>query len=73
MPRLPRISGSECISVRERLGFVRLRQRGSQVVLRRGTRGCVVPPQRGLKAGTSAGVLRQAGIDPEEFITVWKG
>ncbi|MHC1762688.1 MAG: type II toxin-antitoxin system HicA family toxin [Verrucomicrobiia bacterium] len=73
MPKLPRISGNECISVLGRLGFVQVRQRGSHVVLRCGERGCVVPLHRELKLGTLAGVLRQAGVVPEDFIKEWRG
>jgi predicted RNA binding protein YcfA (HicA-like mRNA interferase family) len=72
MPKLPRISGGECVAVLKRMGFVQLRQRGSHVVLRRGQQGCVVPMHRELKVGTLAGVLRQAGIDSDEFIKNWR-
>lgn len=67
MPRLPRISGAECIRTLEALGFRQVRQRGSHVVLRQGARGCVVPLHRELKLGTLRGILRQAGVDPDEF------
>ncbi len=73
MPKLPRISGSECLSTLLRLGFEQVRQRGSHVVLRRATGGCVVPLHRELKVGTLAGLLRQAGVDTDEFIKAWKG
>lgn len=52
----------------ERLGFVVVRQRGSHIILRREARGCVVPNHREVKVGTLAGLLRQAGVTPEEFI-----
>jgi len=52
----------------QRLGFVVARQRGSHVVLRRGSSGCVVPNHREAKVGTLAGALRQAGISADEFI-----
>jgi predicted RNA binding protein YcfA (HicA-like mRNA interferase family) len=52
----------------ERLGFAAMRQRGSHVVMRRGDAGCVVPNHREIKTGTLAGLLRQAGVTPEEFI-----
>ena len=71
MPKLPRISGSECISVLKRLGFAQLRQKGSHVIMRRGPKGCVVPLHRELKVGTLAGVLKQAGIDAAEFEKAW--
>jgi predicted RNA binding protein YcfA (HicA-like mRNA interferase family) len=51
----------------ERLGFVVTRQRGSHIVLRRGSNGCVVPNHRELKTGTLAGVLKQAGVSAEDF------
>lgn len=68
MPSLPRVSGAEVIRALERLGFVVVRQRGSQVVLRRAASGCVVPNQRELKTGTLAGVLKQAGVRTEELL-----
>lgn len=72
MPRLRRISGEEAIRALEKLGFTRVRQRGSHVVLKRqtpdGTQGCVVPLHRELAEGTLRGILRQAGVSPEEFM-----
>ena len=68
MPSLPVLSGTEVIRALEKLGFIVLRQRGSHVILRRGSAGCVVPNHRELKTGTLAGLLRQAGISPEEFL-----
>ncbi len=68
MPRLPRVSGAEAVRALERLGFVRLRQNGSHVVLRRESTGCVVPLHSELKTGTLAGVLRQADVSADDFI-----
>ncbi|MDP1750712.1 MAG: type II toxin-antitoxin system HicA family toxin [Reyranella sp.] len=68
MPRLPRVSGREAIRALEKLGFVVTRQRGSHVVLRRGSVGCVVPDHKELKTGTLSGVLKQAGVSVEEFL-----
>jgi predicted RNA binding protein YcfA (HicA-like mRNA interferase family) len=71
-PRLRRVSGQAAIRALERLGFVQVRQRGSHVVLRKqmagGTAGCVVPLHRELAIGTLRGILRQAGVTPEEFM-----
>lgn len=69
MPKLPRISGSEIVKALQRLGFGIARQRGSHIIMRRGASGCVVPNHREVKVGTLAGVLRQAGISAEEFIS----
>lgn len=68
MPKLPRVSGAEVVRALERLGFTVARQRGSHIVLRRGSSGCVVPNHRELKTGTLAGVLKQAGVSVEDFV-----
>ena len=73
MPELPRISGKQAIQVFERIGFVRARQRGSHVVLRRGAAGCVVPLHSSLAVGTLRSAIRQAGITPEKFVTAFEG
>lgn len=68
MPKLPVISAAEAIRAFERLGFTIVRQRGSHIVLRMGSSGCVVPNHRELKTGTLSGALKQAGVSPDEFI-----
>ena len=68
MPELPVVSGATAIRALERLGFAIVRQRGSHVMLRRGASGCVVPNHRELKRGTLQGVLKQAGVAPDDFI-----
>jgi predicted RNA binding protein YcfA (HicA-like mRNA interferase family) len=68
MPKLPRVSGAEAVRALERLGFVKIRQSGSHLVMRRGDRGCVVPIHRELKVGTLAGLLRQADVSVEDFV-----
>ncbi len=72
MPELRRVSGAETIRALERLGFTRVRQRGSHVILKKetpdGEIGCVVPLHRELAIGTLRGVLKQAHISPDEFL-----
>lgn len=68
MPKLPVISGTEAIKALERLGFSVVRQRGSHIVLRKGSTGCVVPNHSELKTGTLSGILKQAGVSSNEFI-----
>lgn len=70
MPKLPHVSGKEIIRALERLGFQVMRQSGSHVVMRQGSRGCIVPLHRQVKVGTLAGLLRQAQVDPKEFLDV---
>lgn len=68
MPELPHVSGAQAIRALEWLGFSVKRQRGSHVVLCRGSAGCVIPKHRELKVGTLSGILKQAGVTAEEFI-----
>ena len=70
MPKLPRISGTEVVRALIRLGFAKIRQSGSHVVMRRGAVGCVVPMHSEVKVGTLAGILRQAEVSTDEFIDV---
>ncbi len=81
MPKLPRVKASEVIRVLEQLGFVQIRQKGSQVVLKKQVMvgegeerqmiqvGCVVPlHNKNLAVGTLNNILKQAGVSVEEFI-----
>lgn len=69
MPKMPHVSGAAVVKALEGLGFQKLRQSGSHVIMRRGSKGCVVPMHSEVKTGTLAGVLRQADVTPEEFIS----
>ncbi len=69
MPKLPHVSGPAIVRALERLGFEKIRQSGSHVIMRRGSKGCVVPMHGEVKTGTLAGVLRQAAVSAEEFIS----
>lgn len=68
MPSLPIISGYETVRALQRLGFTVVRQRGSHIVLRKGSQGCVVPNHREIKIGTLAGLLKQGGVSIDDFI-----
>jgi len=76
MPKLPRLSGHETISVLSKLGFIKKRQKGSHVILVKETEGgkvgCVVPLHKELETGTLTGILRQAKISREEFLKILK-
>lgn len=69
MARLPVVSGRDVVRALERLGFGKVRQRGSHVVMRRGETGCVVPLHREIKTGTLAGIIRQAQLSQEELLS----
>jgi predicted RNA binding protein YcfA (HicA-like mRNA interferase family) len=80
VPKLPRVQASDVIRALERLGFVRVRQRGSHVILKKqlvqeGEEqeiievGCVVPLHRKtIAVGTLKSILNQAGVSVEEFL-----
>lgn len=68
MPKVPVVSGSDVVQALERLGFMVIRQRGSHIMMRRGSAGCVVPNHRELKTGTLVGLLKQANVSLQEFI-----
>lgn len=72
MPKLRRVSGRQAIRILEKLGFEQVRQRGSHIVLKKqtpeGAVGCVVPLHRELAIGTLRGILKQAGVTPDEFM-----
>ena len=72
MPKLRQLSGQEAIRALERLGFEKVRQRGSHVILKKqtpeGAVGCVVPLHPELAIGTLRGILRQARVTPDEFM-----
>ena len=71
MPKRRRVSGEEVIVALQRLGFVRVRQKGSHVMLQRtsdrGTVGCVVPLHDEVAVGTLRGICRQAQIAVDDL------
>lgn len=72
MPRLRRVSGQEAIQALERLGFFRVRQKGSPVKIKKrtpeGDIGCVVTLHSELAIGTLRGIIRQAKITEEQLL-----
>ncbi|PKP86118.1 MAG: hypothetical protein CVT78_14390 [Alphaproteobacteria bacterium HGW-Alphaproteobacteria-17] len=72
MPKLPVLSGRDVVAALERLGFIKMRQRGSHVILQRDGVGVVVPLHRELKTGTLAGIVRQAGLSQDDFLAAIK-
>lgn len=70
MPKLPHLSGAEIQRAFEKLGFNKIRQNGSHVIMKRESRGCVIPMHKEVKIGTLAGILRQAEVAPEDFLKV---
>ncbi len=71
MGKRPVVSGAAAVRAFEQLGFQVTRRRGSHVVVRKdtpqGSAGTTVPMHDEIARGTLASMLRQAGVDPEEF------
>ncbi len=71
MSKLPVVNGREIVKALKRAGFEKLRQRGSHVTLiRREDQRVVVVPVHGgrdVLPQTLRGILKQAGLTPDEF------
>lgn len=73
MPELPKLSGKDIIKILGLLGFNKVRQKGSHVVLRKEHCGCVIPLHREVAVGTLRSALKQANISLEDFFKAYKG
>lgn len=71
MGRLRRLSGPEVCRILETHGFIRVRQRGSHVVMQRRREGTtvtvLVPMHSELRLGTLLSIVRQSGLPRSEF------
>ncbi|MFL2912063.1 MAG: type II toxin-antitoxin system HicA family toxin [Opitutales bacterium] len=71
MPKLPRISGKELASILEVNGFIKVRQRGSHMVLQKRLKTTTitvpVPDHKELKTGTLRSIIRQSGLSRSLF------
>lgn len=69
--KLRAVTARELIHVARQLGFSMDRQKGSHAIFRRASDGArlVIPIHKGrtLKQKTLRGILKDMGIDPEEF------
>jgi predicted RNA binding protein YcfA (HicA-like mRNA interferase family) len=68
MPKLPVISGDECIKAFNRIGYHVARMKGDHVRLRcPGKKPVTIPRHKELDQGTLRSILREAEITVEEF------
>jgi predicted RNA binding protein YcfA (HicA-like mRNA interferase family) len=69
MSGLPRISGRECAKALAKIGFHLKRQESSHMILRRDNPfgQLVVPDHKELDRGTLRAIIRQAGLNVDEF------
>jgi predicted RNA binding protein YcfA (HicA-like mRNA interferase family) len=73
MPSLPVISGKECVTALEKIGFVVRRQSGSHIIVRRDdppAQTISIPNHNTLDRGTLRAIIRSAGLTVDEFITL---
>jgi len=74
MTELPVVSGDQCISALERIGYGVARTKGSHVRMRcTGRQPVTVPRHHELDRGTLRAILRTADISVEEFINLLGG
>lgn len=67
--KLPLLSGRQVLAALERLGFVEMHRRGSHVkMVHTDGRTLVFPYHDEIDRYTLRGALRDADVDPEEFL-----
>lgn len=71
MAKLPVLSGKEVCAILERQGFTEIRRRGSHIVMQKelseGTITVPVPDHDEIRAGTLLAIIRQSGIQRNQF------
>ena len=65
--KLPLLSGEDLVKYLSKQGFDVKRQTSSHVVVQKEWRVFSVPLHRELKKGTLIGIIKQAGIEPDDF------
>ncbi len=72
MPKLGVFSGEEIARIMEAGGFVRVRQKGSHLIMQKSAAGSTitvpVPLHRTVRIGTLQSIIRQSGIPRKHFL-----
>jgi predicted RNA binding protein YcfA (HicA-like mRNA interferase family) len=72
VPELRNLSGSDVCEILSRHGFVKVRQRGSHIVMQKKEEGTTitvpVPDHDVILIGTLMSIIRQSGLVRSEFI-----
>jgi len=68
MSRLPILQGKDVIKVLQKIGYEKIRQRGSHIRLQCTGRKSITVPDHAIGRGLLRKILRDANISPEEFI-----
>jgi len=66
VPRIPGVYHLDAVRALEKAGFQIIRQ-GKHLVMSDGTRQVTIPRHNPIKAFTMGGIVRDAGLTPEEF------
>ncbi len=76
MQKLPRLSGKELIKILSKIGFKPIRQKGSHIILIKedlsGKKSTVVPMHAEIDKGTLLEIIRQTGLNREQFMDLLK-
>ena len=70
MSALPAVSGRDVVNALRKMGYVLDRQRGSHMILRQQEaphRRLTIPDHKEVARGTLRAIIRQAGLNVEEF------
>lgn len=74
MPEVQIISGDQCISALEHIGYGVARIKGSHIRMRcTGRRPVTIPKHDELDRGTLRSIVRTADVSVEEFINLLRG
>ncbi len=72
MPKLPVVSGKEVVKALSKIGFKHVRTKGSHAILNKETdKGKItipVPLHKELAKGTLKSIIKQAGLNLEDFL-----
>ena len=66
MPKLPGINHLRAVSAFEKVGFY-IKRQGAHIIMTDGTRILVIPRHNPIKAITMGGIVRDAGLNVDEF------
>ena len=66
MPRVPGVNHQDAVRALGKAGFQIIRQ-GKHIVMSDGTRQVTIPRHNPIQAFTMGGIVRDAGLTPEEF------
>ena len=71
MAKLRKLSGKEVCAILRNAGFEEVRRRGSHIVMQKkisqGTITVPVPDHREIRIGTLQSIIRQSGVQRDEF------